>query len=85
MQCKQWRAYKVGVDIVRELHGAMPATGAVGGFVVTQGTFTNEATAFAQGGNVTLVDGPDLHRMLRQAKSASKPASPLESRPGPRN
>jgi restriction system protein len=37
VQCKQWRAYKVGVTVVRELFGVMAAKGAAGGFVVTSG------------------------------------------------
>ena len=40
VQCKQWRAFKVGVDVVRELYGVMAARGATGGFVVTSGRFT---------------------------------------------
>ncbi len=70
VQCKQWRAYRVGIEIVRELYRVMAASGAAGGFVVTSGTFNNEATAFAQGRNIKLVDGPQLHRMLQQAKAA---------------
>lgn len=27
VQCKQWKAYKVGVDVVRELYGVMAAKG----------------------------------------------------------
>jgi restriction system protein len=61
VQCKQWRAYKVGVDVVRELYGVMAATGAAGGFVVTSGRFTEDAASFARGRNVMLVDGPKLH------------------------
>jgi restriction system protein len=69
VQCKQWRAFKVGVDVVRELYGVMAARGAAGGFVVTSGRFTNEAETFASGRNVTLVDGPNLHGLIRQAKA----------------
>lgn len=69
VQCKQWRAFKVGVDVVRELYGVMAAKGATGGFVVTSGRFTADAISFASGRNVTLVDGPKLHGMLRQAKA----------------
>lgn len=43
VQCKQWRAYKVGVGTVRELYGVMAERGAAGGFVVTAGRFTEEA------------------------------------------
>ena len=45
VQCKQWKAYKVGVEVVRELFGVMAARGAGGGLVVTSGTFTNDARA----------------------------------------
>ena len=69
VQCKQWRAFKVGVDVVRELYGVMAARGATGGFVVTSGRFTDEAINFASGRNVTLVDGAKLHGLLRQAKA----------------
>ena len=71
VQCKQWRAFKVGVDVVRELYGVMAAKGATGGFVVTSGRFTEDAISFAGGRNVTLVDGPKLHGLLRQAKAGN--------------
>jgi restriction system protein len=91
VQCKQWRAYKVGVDVVRELYGVMAARGATGGFVVTSGRFTDESVNFASGRNVTLVDGPKLRRLLQQARaSASSSAaerptaqSPAQSRAEP--
>lgn len=68
VQCKQWKAFKVGVDVVRELYGVMAAKGATGGFVVTSGRFTDDAKAFADGRNVQLVDGPKLFAMIKQAK-----------------
>lgn len=68
VQCKQWRAFKVGVPVIRELYGVMAAKGAAGGFVVTSGRFTAEAEEFASGRNVRLIDGPKLHQLLRQAK-----------------
>jgi restriction system protein len=70
VQCKQWKAYKVGVSVVRELYGVMAAKGATGGFVVTSGRFTREAKAFAEGRNVQLVDGPALFSMIAQAKQS---------------
>jgi restriction system protein len=69
VQCKQWKAYKVGVEVVRELYGVMAAHGAVGGFVVTSGRFTDAAMAFAQGRNLKLVDGPVLLKLIRHVKS----------------
>jgi restriction system protein len=73
VQCKQWRAFKVGVDVVRELYGVMAAKGAAGGFVVTSGRFTDEAKSFAEGRNVRLVDGSKLHGMIRQAQGSARP------------
>lgn len=70
VQCKQWKAFKVGVTVVRELYGVMAAHGAAGGFVVTSGRFTDEATAFADGRNIRLVDGPKLFAMIKQAKAS---------------
>jgi len=70
VQCKQWRAFKVPVGVVRELHGVMAAKGVAGGFVVTFGHFTDDATHFASGRNVTLIDGPKLHRLRQQAQAA---------------
>jgi restriction system protein len=71
VQCKQWRSVQVGVPVVRELYGAMAAEGAVGGFVVTSGTFTQQARDFASGRNLQLVDGSVLKQWIAEAK---KPA-----------
>jgi restriction system protein len=72
VQCKQWRAYKVGVDVVRELYGVMAARGATGGFVVTSGRFTDEAVSFASGRNIALVDGLKLHGLLLQTQASAE-------------
>lgn len=74
VQCKQWKAFKVGVDVVRELYGVMAAKGAAGGFVVTSGRFTADAVEFANGRNIKLLDGPALHGLLRQARAATAAA-----------
>ena len=85
VQCKQWRALKVGVTTVRELYGVMAANGASGGFVVTSGVFTDEARAFAVGRNIELLDGKALHALIRgvsvpaKATAASPAATPAGS------
>lgn len=81
VQCKQWKAFKVGVDVVRELYGVMAARGATGGFVVTSGRFTDDAKAFADGRNVQLVDGPTLFSMVQQAKQSIAAKSPQPAEP----
>lgn len=68
VQCKQWRAYKVSVNVVRELFGVMAAQGATGGFVVTSGVFTADALAFASGRNIELIDGNALSAMVASAR-----------------
>ncbi|WP_395026150.1 restriction endonuclease [Comamonas odontotermitis] len=69
VQCKQWKAFKVGVSTVRELYGVMAADGAAGGFVVTSGQFTKEAVTFANGRNIRLLDGSALMQLLRKVRS----------------
>lgn len=83
VQCKQWKAYKVGVTTVRELYGVMAAHGATGGFVVTSGVFTDEARAFAVGRNIELLDGKALHALIRgvSAGAADSPATASASAP----
>jgi restriction system protein len=70
VQCKQWKAFKVGVDVLRELYGVIAAKGATGGFVVTSGRFTEDATSFADGRNVNLVDGHRLFDLIKQAQQS---------------
>ena len=72
VQCKQWKAFKVGVDVVRELYGVMAAKGAAGGFVVTSGRFTEDAANFASGRNLRLIDGSLLHGLIRQARNSKE-------------
>ncbi len=66
VQCKQWRASKVGVQVVRELYGVMSARGAAGGFVVTSGAYTSDAWKFAKGTNLQLVDGKQLVQWFKK-------------------
>lgn len=81
MQCKQWKAFKVGVSVVRELYGVMAARGAAGGFVITSGHFTDEAQAFAAGRNLKLLDGPALLQLIRAGRSAASQAAPVPIAP----
>jgi restriction system protein len=60
VQCKKWKAQQVGVATVRELYGVMTAVGAVGGFVVTSGTFTRDAKRFSEGREIELVAAEEL-------------------------
>lgn len=81
VQCKQWRAQRVGVEIVRELYGVMAAEGATGGYVVTSGRFTSEAMAFAEGRNIRLVDGERLMRQFNPARASGPAPAPAPATP----
>jgi len=76
VQCKQWRAYKVSVNIVRELYGVMAAKGAAGGFVITSGNFTEDAKAFASGRNIELIDGPRLEKLIASVQTTTRSRAP---------
>ena len=75
VQCKHWGPRrKVGVKTVRELYGVMAAEGADDGAIVTSGSFTAEAEAFADGKPIWLVDGPSLKAMITQVRrTAGRP------------
>lgn len=66
VQCKQWKSRSVGVATVRELFGVMAAEGAVGGFVVASGDFTDEARRFAEGRSIELVNTKTLLALVEQ-------------------
>lgn len=85
VQCKQWRALKVGVNVVRELYGVMAAESAAAGIVVTSGSFTADAKQFAEGRNVSLVDGRSLFKLILQAKQARESARVISKPPDTRS
>jgi restriction system protein len=75
VQCKQWKARSVGVSIVRELYGLMAAKGAAAGYVVTSGSFTEDASAFAEGRNIALINGERLLDLIATGQQVSGSAS----------
>jgi restriction system protein len=88
VQCKHWKMRRVGVKVVRELMGVVAGQGADRGIVVTSGDYTEEARAFAASVPVTLMDGPELWRMIQNAQgpravSAPMPAAAPISTDGP--
>ncbi|WP_348766540.1 restriction endonuclease [uncultured Salinisphaera sp.] len=84
VQCKHWRASRIGVAVVRELYGVMVAEGATGGFVVGVGEFTSAAREFATGRNIELVDASRAiaERDAIAARSAAN-TSTLAPQPAP--
>lgn len=64
VQCKHWKAWQVGAPVIRELFGLVVANRASRGIVVTSGTFSVEAVAFARQSGTELVDGKDLLALI---------------------
>jgi restriction system protein len=84
VQCKQWRAQKVGVTTVREVYGVMAARGAARGIVVSAGDFTADAREFVRGRNISLVTGRALAAMLGDVGDGQPAATPTCPRCGSR-
>jgi len=64
VQCKHWKTRKVGVTVVRELYGVIAGAGIEGGFIVTSGSFTKDAIAFAENKAIDLIDKDFLDELL---------------------
>jgi len=75
VQCKHWRAFKIGIAPVRELLGVMTHSEAAAGILVTSGQFTTEARTFADDNPIDLVDGSSLMQMIRSVQPAEQKIS----------
>jgi restriction system protein len=69
VQCKRWRNRQVGVDKVRELLGVVTANRADRGILVTSGRYSDSARRFAADKALTLVDGPELVRLVQNIQA----------------
>lgn len=69
VQCKQWKARKIGVPTVREMYGIMVSEGANSVSIVTSGSFTRDAKRFSEGKRIKLVDGPKLANLVRDVRA----------------
>jgi restriction system protein len=70
---------RVGVEPVRELYGVIHARRSAGGFVVTSGTFTDEARRFATGREIELIDGEALAGAIRKQAGRTRIEPTLQS------
>lgn len=74
VQCKHWRMQRVGVKVVREICGVAATEGAAGVFVVTSGTFTDEARRFVEENRIDIepIAGDQLRRMIQGLETAAR-------------
>ena len=76
VQCKQWKARRIGVRTVREMFGLLNAEKANEVHIVTSGYFTGDAKNFAANKPIRLIDGPMLVQLVRKAQSPPIPKTP---------
>lgn len=72
VQCKQWKAQKVGVSVVREMFGVLTASNADKVIVICSGKFTQQAIDFASDKPVTLIDGNELLSLINEVQTEPK-------------
>lgn len=70
VQCKQWKARKVGVSIIREMYGVLTASNANEIIIICSGRFTQEAYSFALDKPMTLMDGYKLSALIQDVQSS---------------
>lgn len=73
VQCKHWRSGRVGVNLVRELHGLTHSKEHSGsrGIFVTFGRYTPDAVRFARENGIELVGHAELMAIVRSAQHAA--------------
>ena len=72
VQCKQWKAQKVGVNVVREMFGVLTASNADKVIIICSGKFTQQAIDFASDKPVTLIDGNGLLSIISEVQPEPK-------------
>ncbi|WP_197475409.1 restriction endonuclease [Grimontia celer] len=71
VQCKHWKARKVGVKVLRELYGVLLDRQADRMIVVTSGDFTADAISFANAKQFEFINGGKLLKMINETKQVS--------------
>ena len=65
VQCKSRSTSRVGVKVVRELHGVMASVRVTEGILVTNSTFSDDARAYANANHIDLMDGAAVIRSIQ--------------------
>jgi len=73
VQCKHWKAWKIGVKEIREFVGALKDRGLERGIFVTLQSYTSEARALAARHQIELVGELEISRMLAAARCEQNP------------
>ena len=73
VQCKRWKALRVGVKQVREFLGALTEAGIQQGRFITLCGHTNPAMQFAKKNGIEIVNEADLAQMLESTDARLDP------------
>ncbi len=68
VHCKHWKSRKIEVDAVRAFHALMTQRRAAGGYIVTTGRFSRDATHYVRGLSLNLIDGALLLPLLDEGR-----------------
>jgi HJR/Mrr/RecB family endonuclease len=66
VQCKQWKAWKVGVRQIREFLGTLTDSGIPNGIFITLQGYTDDAKALADKHNITLLSEVTVVKLLEE-------------------
>ena len=80
VQCKQWRTRQIKVSTVREMWGLASHHGADGVKIVCVGNYTPDASAFAEGKNIELINGDRLLELVRDVQTTASAVRSPESK-----
>ena len=66
VQCKAWNTRQVGVKVIREFLGVMSHEKIPKGFIMTSGSYSDDAKEVAKANRITLIDGVLLLAMIQR-------------------
>jgi hypothetical protein len=73
VQCKQWKAWRVGVKPVREFLGALTDAGIQQGKFITLRGYTSQAMQFAKKHDIEIVNEAELTQMIESTDARFDP------------
>lgn len=82
VQCKKYRG-KVGEPVVRDFYGALRASEATSGAIVTTGQITDSARLWAEGKPLHLYDGQQFMRVIQSTRTRRSLPFEAKVRPAP--
>ncbi len=82
VQCKRYRG-KIGEPIIRDFYGALKASDADGGAVITTGTISDAARLWAEGKPIKLYDGEQFIKIV--VATRVRKSLPVEAKTGPKS